>query len=234
MNVPVGSRRDDPVVERSAEKEKQETDSWNPLLEGCSARFQCRTAYRYEGGDHVIFVGEVLAFDHFERAPLLFHGGTYAKVLPRARREPGAGDEVESSFRKDYLGYLLHLAATQLHQPVRARCAELGLSDEDYTVLALLIARPEISAAEVMQQLSAAGSGLGAQPMDSLLARQLVELGSGERAAKFHLTEAGRHVAIEIFAAAKAAEAHAAVALTFDDAQLLKQLLKRVIRTTLN
>ena len=31
-----------------------------PLLDGCATRFQCRTSYRYEGGDHVIFVGEVL------------------------------------------------------------------------------------------------------------------------------------------------------------------------------
>src|SRR5215213_7611295 len=31
-----------------------------PLLDGCAARFECRTAYRHEGGDHEIFVGEVL------------------------------------------------------------------------------------------------------------------------------------------------------------------------------
>ena len=37
-----------------------------PLLDGCSARFECRTTYRYDGGDHVIFVGEVLSFDSFE------------------------------------------------------------------------------------------------------------------------------------------------------------------------
>lgn len=31
-----------------------------PLLNGCTARFQCRTAFSYDGGDHIIFVGEVL------------------------------------------------------------------------------------------------------------------------------------------------------------------------------
>lgn len=34
-----------------------------PLFKDCTARFQCRTAFTYEGGDHLIFVGEVLAFD---------------------------------------------------------------------------------------------------------------------------------------------------------------------------
>ena len=57
-----------------------------PLLEGCSARFICRTAFRYEGGDHDIFVGEVTTFEHFDRPPLLFHGGRYADV----RRETEA------------------------------------------------------------------------------------------------------------------------------------------------
>jgi 3-hydroxy-9,10-secoandrosta-1,3,5(10)-triene-9,17-dione monooxygenase reductase component len=56
-----------------------------PLLEGCAARFQCNTAYRYEGGDHVIFVGAVVAFDQSERAPLVFHAGEYAI----AARKPG-------------------------------------------------------------------------------------------------------------------------------------------------
>ena len=43
-----------------------------PLLPHCTARFQCRTAFRYDGGDHVIFVGEVLAYERdAERRPLL-------------------------------------------------------------------------------------------------------------------------------------------------------------------
>ncbi|WP_442967294.1 flavin reductase family protein [Pseudomonas sp. WJP1] len=55
-----------------------------PLLDGCSARFQCKTTYQYEGGDHIILVGEVLAFDRFDKAPLVFHGGGYRRLLPVA------------------------------------------------------------------------------------------------------------------------------------------------------
>ena len=39
-----------------------------PLLDGCSARFECRVVHQYDGGDHVIFVGEVMNFDSFDRA----------------------------------------------------------------------------------------------------------------------------------------------------------------------
>jgi 3-hydroxy-9,10-secoandrosta-1,3,5(10)-triene-9,17-dione monooxygenase reductase component len=50
-----------------------------PLLDGAAARFECRTAHRYEGGDHVIFVGEVLGFHHWEKDPLMFKGGRFAR-----------------------------------------------------------------------------------------------------------------------------------------------------------
>jgi 3-hydroxy-9,10-secoandrosta-1,3,5(10)-triene-9,17-dione monooxygenase reductase component len=51
-----------------------------PLLSGCAARMQCRTAFRHEGGDHLIFVGEVLAFDRAEAPPLVFHAGRMRRL----------------------------------------------------------------------------------------------------------------------------------------------------------
>src|SRR5476651_2583118 len=80
-----------------------------PLLEGCAARFQCRTAYRYEGGDHVIFVGAVLAFRSAERAPLVFHAGEYAIAARKPAMDAAANPppEADSSFSSDFLIYLL-------------------------------------------------------------------------------------------------------------------------------
>lgn len=54
-----------------------------PLLRGCSARFQCRTAFRHEAGDHMIFVGEVEEFDHSDLPELLFHRGRYSLAVPK-------------------------------------------------------------------------------------------------------------------------------------------------------
>ncbi|WOE74584.1 enoyl-CoA hydratase-related protein [Alterisphingorhabdus coralli] len=54
-----------------------------PLLEGCTARFRCKTRHAYEGGDHIIFVGEVVGFEHDDKPPLLFHGGDYADKKKR-------------------------------------------------------------------------------------------------------------------------------------------------------
>jgi len=57
-----------------------------PLLRGCLARLQCRTAFEYEGGDHIILVGEVVAFDRTDKMPLLFHDGGYALAVRRRPR----------------------------------------------------------------------------------------------------------------------------------------------------
>ncbi|MFA7429586.1 MAG: flavin reductase family protein [Rhodospirillaceae bacterium] len=51
-----------------------------PLLAGTVARFECRTEHLYDGGDHIILVGRVEAFDHAGGKPLLFTGGRYGRV----------------------------------------------------------------------------------------------------------------------------------------------------------
>ena len=48
-----------------------------PLLPGCVARFECRNAQRYAGGDHVIFLGQVERLAHCDREPLVFFAGRY-------------------------------------------------------------------------------------------------------------------------------------------------------------
>ena len=52
-----------------------------PLLDGAIATFECRVTARHEGGDHVIYVGEVLGFAQYpEGAPLAFFRGRYTGV----------------------------------------------------------------------------------------------------------------------------------------------------------
>src|SRR5713101_429144 len=48
-----------------------------PLLSGASAHFVCRKVRQMEGGDHVIFLGEVEEYKWQESEPLVFHSGRY-------------------------------------------------------------------------------------------------------------------------------------------------------------
>ncbi len=49
----------------------------SPILPDYAACFECRTEYRYEGGDHKIIVGRVLQFDERESEPLIRYRSGY-------------------------------------------------------------------------------------------------------------------------------------------------------------
>lgn len=51
-----------------------------PLLEGTAASFTCRNVHRFPGGDHLIFVGEVVAFEQGACAPLVYANGGYTEL----------------------------------------------------------------------------------------------------------------------------------------------------------
>ena len=49
-----------------------------PLLAGVAASFECVCSQTYDGGDHLILVGEVSRYSRYDRQPLLFVKGRYA------------------------------------------------------------------------------------------------------------------------------------------------------------
>lgn len=52
-----------------------------PLIEGCLAFLECRVTEQYAGGDHTIFLGEVLHGEVLREAePLLFYRGGYRRM----------------------------------------------------------------------------------------------------------------------------------------------------------
>jgi flavin reductase (DIM6/NTAB) family NADH-FMN oxidoreductase RutF/2-polyprenyl-6-methoxyphenol hydroxylase-like FAD-dependent oxidoreductase len=48
-----------------------------PVIEGSIACFECRNLRQYDGGDHIIVVGEVEHYCRLEGEPLVFHSGCY-------------------------------------------------------------------------------------------------------------------------------------------------------------
>ncbi|MFV0492280.1 MAG: flavin reductase family protein [Pseudorhodobacter sp.] len=52
-----------------------------PVLHGAAAVFECDSFARHDGGDHILFVGQVRKFTaHPERHPLVFAKGRYASL----------------------------------------------------------------------------------------------------------------------------------------------------------
>lgn len=59
-----------------------------PLLAGCCAVFEVRNLQRYPGGDHVIFIGQVVRCDRGEQEPLVFFGGKYRLLAEHSDAAP--------------------------------------------------------------------------------------------------------------------------------------------------
>jgi flavin reductase (DIM6/NTAB) family NADH-FMN oxidoreductase RutF len=66
-----------PAADKFASIEFSEGLGRAPVIGGAVATFECRLDQQYEGGDHLILVGEVERYHHTNRHPLLFHGGDY-------------------------------------------------------------------------------------------------------------------------------------------------------------
>ena len=204
-----------------------------PLLTGCSARFQCRNAFQYDGGDHVIFVGEVERFDRSEAPPLVFHGGRYAHAT---RREPGEGKPrrayMAGSFSEDFLGYLLGRGHFQFFGQLRGLLAREQLGDAEFYLLSTLTLKPVMTRSDLARSLQGIFEGDTDAVVQTMIRRALVaEAPVVAEAAEpeYHLTESGRAAALRVISAAKALESEVIGRLGAADAQVLKSLLNRLL-----
>ena len=204
-----------------------------PLLDGCAARFQCRMAFQYEGGDHLILVGEVLEFDHHDREPLVFKSGRYAFALPKSSDPlpPSAGSAGPGAFTPDLLIHQLGRAYHQLFARLQSELDKHRLALSDYFALSMLGVRDERTVAELDQLVSYSGTRI-----DTACARRLADQGlvkiDKENEARLSLTPEGQHIVLELLAAAQAASDDAENGFDPSEARLLRQLLNRVIGAT--
>lgn len=82
IHVMAQEQRD--IVEMSAKNGKYLNDLPHglnihdvPLIEGCLARFECKTSACHPAGDHTIVVGEVLRAEMRDGEPLVFSAGAF-------------------------------------------------------------------------------------------------------------------------------------------------------------
>ena len=70
-----------PSENKFADLEVEEGLGGIPLLDGVTARFECRNEYNYYGGDHVVMIGRVERYHPWQRKPLVFHRGRYSALV---------------------------------------------------------------------------------------------------------------------------------------------------------
>lgn len=198
-----------------------------PLLAGCATRLQCRTSFRYRGGDHLIFVGEVHDHERRSASPLLFHDGHYNLAMQRAER--CATPAPRSEWSANNLGYLLGRAYFQLYAHIQPHAHRNGLSDAQYFALAVLIMRDGRSLDAINAVFAYSGVQTSSEEIQALCARGLLRTSGNGASAHYYLTERGRQLTLRIVAAAEGAERDALSGMSEADATALRQLLQRFV-----
>jgi len=195
-----------------------------PLLRGCAARFQCRSAFRYDGGDHVIFVGEVVALDRSDSPPLVFHRGRYAVAGQKNARD------LESGFADDFLVYLLGRSHFHFFRDLKAHLRDAGISDDEHFVLGALMVRDGLGASQLATSLADLLGGDVAATLAGLVARgYVVSEIAADGTTIYRLASAGRDCALHFLAAAKAHEAHVTERFGSGEIASLKHALRALL-----
>jgi len=74
-------------LQRFCDAPWHEGETGSPILDGAIAYFDCRLVDQHPGGDHTIFVGEIVGAGFDEAAePLIWYGSRYRQLSPD---EPG-------------------------------------------------------------------------------------------------------------------------------------------------
>ena len=206
------------------------------LLDGCAARFECRTAFQYQGGDHIIFVGEVEKFDHADSEPLVFKRGRFAVAVGKGANVPVAAPPATTppgAFEPDFLVYLLGRAYHQLYGRIKPEIARRGLDDAEYFALSMLGVRDGRSRAELDELVSYTGANITESVTRHLATSGLIDIRAGaDGEPRLWLSVSGRRNIVELLAVAEAAATDAEKALDPGESRVLRQLLTSIIEAS--
>ena len=187
-------------------------------------------AFRYEGGDHDIFVGNVIEFEHFNRPPLIYHRGKYGLVVKTPLKGKPAAERGDGSFTQNFLGFLLGQAHFQLFDAIRSELKQLDIGLNEYFALCALGSGKAVTVPAIDKMARFYDCAFSQDMADRLTASGLVEITVAANAEPvLKLTDAGFQMMLKLLAIGKDAEAHAQEDFEEDEAQLLRGLLKRLI-----
>jgi len=199
-----------------------------PLLKESSARFICKTRHQYEGGDHIIFVGEVIEFERYEAPPLLFHGGEYGQLKTNSG-ETELGQDLsqlidDPALENATIGFLLRYCSHDLMKKLKRELKHRDLSMGQFSLLALIAKHSSCDIDKLIQLASQGDNPPKDSEIDDLYLRGYLHFVDSD----VSLTDAGKQLHIELAAFYKNAEASALDALDYQKQQELRLLLAKI------
>ncbi|AQZ96221.1 p-hydroxyphenylacetate 3-hydroxylase reductase component [Halopseudomonas phragmitis] len=199
-----------------------------PVFEGCSGNFQCANYQQIDGGDHWIMIGQVEHFEDFSMAPLVYHQGGYAMVLPHPRgRRPETGTKVcESSDLLhtrlgDNLFYLMIQAVNASHPRFVQQHLALGMRNSESRLLMVLDSAPNASLADLQQAVSMPVREVE-DALATLQAKGFLQLDDGKR----QVTPAGHSMLEQLWNTVRKAQEELFSELSEGELEVFKKALK--------
>ncbi len=181
-----------------------------PLIQNSTAWFDCQCRHYYEGGDHLIFVGEVLAFGVSDLPALLYEGGKYKVTGPHSSlseatpHHPSAETPIGAVPTSEDLSYLLARASKWVSGGLHKDLKQNGLSITDWRILSCLLRYHETTVGQ-LAQVALAPQPTVTKAIDRLCDQNLVQRDADtkdRRKASVSLTEQGRSLAQQLATAA--------------------------------
>lgn len=196
-----------------------------PLLPHSAARFICRTAYQYEGGDHIIFVGEVTDFLHDDLPPLLFHGGQYGQISKKNGLTGAEHHQSESRSSEHSLSYLLRLCYHQINRPLKEELLKRQITSPQFFFLSLAARYEKMNITQLLDMLTLGDTVITLDDIAILEQRGIIEL-ADERV---EFTLEGFQLHLELASIFKACESDGLDGLDYNMRQTLRILLEQLI-----
>ncbi|MBW2941371.1 flavin reductase family protein [Zhongshania aquimaris] len=206
----------------------------SPLISGCSAVFQCKVLTQYEGGDHIIFVGEVLEYERSDKAPLLFHKGKFhsGEVLQISESPQLDSIANQVGFTEDFFPYLMARAHFQLNEPIKDVVKSSGIDEDDYFIILLL----SIGEGRTIQNIARCLEHTNHHPTNEKIAemheRGLITIKNGKSGDRIYLSSDGAQITEKLLAASKEVEKKLRSHFVSNEVDSLKSILKKVILRT--
>ena len=199
----------------------------SPVLEDYAAQFECKSWAVYEGGDHLILVGEVVDYRYKDiHQPLVFSRGSYAVSASHPAMVKPTATNGASEFVSDYLLYLLRETYNRHSQELYPKMQqECGVTPEEWRVVAILSDNAQMNLSDL--------APLVMQPEGAL--RETAEWMADKGTLEFvndnavALSAKGTVLASQLLNIAKVHEANALAALPEDQASLLKDSLRSIL-----
>ena len=203
----------------------------SPILDEYAAQFECKTWATYDGGDHLILVGEVINYRYNDSVePLVFARGSYAVSAQHPEMvkasSPCEQTAAEDNFVGDYLLYLLRNAyqsfSADLYPKLKQEC---GINPEEWRIMARMISCPESKISDLTKIVMQPEVALR-QSADWMVEKGLVEFIDNET---LKLTAKGTETATKMQALAIKEETALLAQIPADQAEHLKTNLKTLI-----